>query len=122
MPTDLIVELENRPGELARLGETLGGAGVNIEGLCAAADGGAGQVHVLVEDPSAASRALQGAGITVAGQQEVLVIPGQDSLGELGRITRAVADAGANITLAYLATGTRVVLGVDDLEKARAAV
>jgi hypothetical protein len=42
MAKDLSVILDNRPGELARLGEAAGGAGVNIEGLCClatAADG-----------------------------------------------------------------------------------
>ena len=33
MPTDVTVILDDRPGELARLGETAGAAGVNIRGL-----------------------------------------------------------------------------------------
>ena len=35
MPTDLTVILEHRPGELARLGEITGEAGVSIRGLAA---------------------------------------------------------------------------------------
>jgi hypothetical protein len=35
MPTDLTVILDDRPGELARLGEALGAAGVSIRGLAA---------------------------------------------------------------------------------------
>jgi ACT domain-containing protein len=50
MATDLLVVLEDRPGEMARVGETLGGAGVNIAGFCATTEGGRGAVHLLVED------------------------------------------------------------------------
>jgi hypothetical protein len=122
MATDLTVQLEDRPGTLAELGEALGSAGVNIDGLCAVTGAGRGKIHVLVEDASAARQALEGAGMQVAGEQEVLVLDAQDSPGELGRIARAIADAGANITLAYVAAGTRVVIGADDLDKARGAV
>ena len=39
---DLTVRLENKPGTLAQLGETLGSAGINIEGGCGIADAGQG--------------------------------------------------------------------------------
>ena len=45
-----------------------------------------------------------------------------DEPGAVGRVARRMADAGVNITIVYLATETRLVLGVDDLEKARAAL
>jgi hypothetical protein len=122
MATDLTVQLEDRPGTLAELGEALGGAGVNVDGFCAVTSGGRGEIHVLVEDGSAARQALEGAGMQVAGEQEVLVVDAQDRPGELGRIARAVADAGVNITLAYVAAGTKMVIGADDVEKTRGAV
>ncbi len=34
MVKDLKVKLENRPGSLADLGEALGKAGVNVDGMC----------------------------------------------------------------------------------------
>jgi hypothetical protein len=37
---DLTVSLEDRPGTLADLGEALGKAGINIEGMCAVARDG----------------------------------------------------------------------------------
>ena len=40
----------------------------------------------------------------------------------MGRAARKVAEAGVNLTFGYLATGNRVVIGADDLEKARAAL
>ena len=41
----------------------------------------------------------------------------------MAQVARKLADAGVNIELAYAAFGgVRLVLGVDDFEKARAAV
>jgi hypothetical protein len=121
MATDLTVNLENRPGELARVGEALGGAGVNITGFCATTAGGAGEVHVMVEDAAAARRALQAVGLAVAAEREMLIASVQEQPGELGRVTRALADAGANIELAYPAQ-RGLAFGLDDLGKARGAL
>ena len=114
---DLRVVLEDRPGSLADLGEALGNAGVNIEGMCGPCEG-AGMVHVLVDDAAAARAALGGAGIDVQGEQDVLVVKVPDEPGVLGGICRRLGDAGVNIDFFYAATNTRVVLGVDDLDKA----
>jgi hypothetical protein len=73
--TDLTVYLDDQPGELARLGQVLGEAGVNIEGFCATtASGGQAEIHVLVEDAAAAFGALAGAGIEVGAEEEVAVV------------------------------------------------
>lgn len=122
MPTDLKITLDDLPGELARLGETLGNAGVNIDGLVGVTTGGKGEIHVLVEDAAAARSSLEGAGIAIDDAREVIVIDCQDSPGELGRIARKAADASVNINLAYLATGTRLVIGAVDLDKAKSAL
>ena len=50
MAKDLLVSLPDKPGEGAKLGEALGNAGVNIEGMCAVTHEGRGIVHILVED------------------------------------------------------------------------
>ncbi len=122
MATDLKVTPDDRPGVLAAVGEALAGAGVNIDGFCAVTGGGTGEIHVLVEDPAAARAALAGAGFEVGAEQEVLVVPAQDQPGALGALTRKLAAAGVNISLAYVAAGTRIVIGADDLEAARRAV
>lgn len=122
MATNLTVSLEDRPGELARLGEALGSAGVNIDGGCATTGGGTGQVHILVEDAVAAKQALQGAGIQVSGELEALVVDAPNQPGELGRTARRLADAGVNIEVYYVATSDKLVFGVDDLGKARGAL
>ncbi len=122
MAKDLQVELEDRPGTLAQLGEALGRAGVNIEGICGVPVQGKGRIHVLVEDAAAARRALEAAGIPVVAEREVLVVDVVDQPGTLGSVARKVADAGVNIDWVYLATRTRLVLAVSDLERARSAL
>ncbi|MDQ7844108.1 MAG: ACT domain-containing protein [Armatimonadota bacterium] len=122
MAKDLSITLEDRPGALAALGEALGKAGVNIEGICGVSVGGKGHMHLLVEDAVAARRALQQAGIPVTGEEDVLVLDLEDRPGALGAAARKIANAGVNITLVYLATRTRVVIGASDLVRARAAV
>jgi hypothetical protein len=121
MPTDLTLDLENRPGELARVGETLGNAGVNITGFSAATRGGAGEVHIMVEDAGAARDALSATGIQVVGEREMLVASVEEKPGELGRVARGLADAGVNIELAYPAENG-LAFGVDDPAKARWAI
>jgi hypothetical protein len=123
MATDVTVYLDDHPGELARLGQVLGEAGVNIEGFCAISSaGGQAETHVLIEDAAVAFDALAAAGIEVASEAEVAVVPVEDRPGELGQVSRKLGDAGVNITLAYLATSTRLVFAADDFAKAKAAL
>lgn len=120
MATDLTVTLENRPGELARLGEAMSNAGINLDGLCATSSGSWGEVHVLVQDAAAARRALDGAGLEVTGDREVLMVEFPDEPGALGKAARRLAEAGVNVEFAYFASSTaKHVFGVDDLTKAR---
>ena len=123
MATDLRVEAEDSPGQLAAIGGELGKAGINIDGFCAAVAGGRGVVHLLVEDAGGARQALQGAGYTVEAEKEALVLTGvEDRPGYLGDMAARLAEAGVNIEVAYLGTGTRLVLAVDDLDAARRAL
>ena len=123
MATDLRVEADNSPGQLAAISEELGKVGVNIEGFCAVANDGRGVLHLLVEDAGTARRALEGAGYAVAAEREALVLADVDDRpGYLGEMAGRMAGADVNIEVAYLATGTRLVFGVDDLEAARCAL
>ena len=121
MSKDLTVTLEDHPGALADLGEALGKASINIDGLCGIPGGGKGVVHFLVEDVAGARRALEDVGIHVEGESDVLVVDVQDRPGELGKTCRKIADAGVNINLTYFSM-KGLVVGVDDLDKARAAL
>lgn len=118
---DLTVLLDDRPGALAAMGEALGRAGLSIEGGGAWVVAGRGVAHFLVADGAAARKALVHAGIEVSAVRDVLVqrldqaVPGQ-----LGLITRAMADAGVNIEVLYSDHDNQLILVVDDAERGRA--
>ena len=113
---DLAIDLQDRPGALAAMGEALGRAGVSIEGGGAWVIDGRGVAHFLFSDGAAARRALEGAGIRVAAEREVLVqrlkqgVPGQ-----LGMLTRRMAEAGVNIEVLYSDHDHNLILVVDNL-------
>ncbi|MFW9946756.1 MAG: amino acid-binding protein [Candidatus Odinarchaeota archaeon] len=122
---DLTVVLKNQPGTLADMGETLGKMGINIEGLCGFPLKNEAFVHILVEDETTARWVLEDAGFEVRAIREVLVVDLGQSVGKPGtggKMARKIGDAGVNIDLIYFAENNRVVIGVDNLEKARAAL
>jgi hypothetical protein len=124
MPKDLTVVLQDRPGELARLGQATGEAGVNLQGMCAFTGEGRGIIHILVDDAKAAAarKALEEAGMGVADEREVLVVDIEDRPGTLGELARSLAEASVNIELAYTTFGVKLVIATDDLDSARAVV
>jgi hypothetical protein len=121
---DLIVNLPNQPGMLAAVGEVLGNAGINIEGVSGTANEGAetGWVHILVADADMAKGALEAAQVDYGAEREVEVMSLVDQPGEMGRVLRKVAEAGVNVDLVYLATSTRLVLGGSDIAALREAL
>ena len=122
---DLIVVLKNQPGALADMGETLGKNGINMEGLCGFPLKNEAFVHILVEDEETTRWLLEDAGFEVRAVREVLVVDIGHAVGKPGtggNMARKIGDAGVNIDLIYFAENNRIVLGVDDLEKARAAL
>ena len=66
MAYDITVIIDDLPGTLAKVGETLGNAGINIDGYCSFPSRGKSFLHILVEDGVAARRALQEIGIEIA--------------------------------------------------------
>lgn len=125
MARNLTVVLQDRPGELARLGEATGRAGVNIQGMCALTGEGRGVIHLLFEDDAAATArsALEEAGMGIADDREVMVIDVSDQPGTLGGLARALGAANVNIELAYTTFGgIKLVIATDDIDSARAAL
>lgn len=115
---DLTIQLENRPGALAEMGEVLGRAGVSIEGGGAWVIDGHGIAHFLFEDGEAAQRALEAAGIHVVAVRDVLVQRlEQGRPGQLGEISRQMAEAGVNIEVMYSDHDHQLILVVDDMAK-----
>jgi len=118
---DLAIRLENKLGEMARMGEALGVAGVSVEGGGGWVVDGKGYMHFLFEDGEAAKKALENVGIEVLEVREVLVQKlRQDIPGQLGKIARRMADAGVNIEVVYSDHANQLCLVVDDFEKGKA--
>ena len=118
---DLAIALDNRPGALAEMGDALGRAGVSIEGGGLFVVNGKGVAHFLFEDGAAARNALEAAGIIVSEEREVLVQRlNQAQPGQLGKITRRMAEANVNIEVLYSDHDHQLILVVDDLAKGRA--
>ena len=121
MATDLMISTEDRPGELARIGEALGNAGINIEGLCGLGMEGRGIIHLCVKDAAAARQALESAGLKVEGEADAILADPIGQVAEpgtMGRIARRVADAGINVRVLYTATDNRAVVVTDDNQRA----
>ena len=114
MARDLTVFLDDTPGSLATMAESLGTVGINIDGLCGVAGSARGEIHVLVEDADAARSALTEVGIEVGDDVEIVTTVFDDRPGELGQIARRVADTGANIELVYVSCDRRLVLVTSD--------
>jgi hypothetical protein len=122
---DVEIQLENRPGALAEMGEALGRAGVSVEGggawvVNGRAENRHGVAHFLFNDGEPARAALEGAGITVLAVRDVVVLRlNQGEPGQLGKITRRMAQAGINIEVLYSDHANQLILVVDDIQKGR---
>lgn len=126
---DLTVMLENIPGKLADLGETLGNNEINMEGLCGfPIKDDSFLMHILVEDATKTREILEKAGFKIHTEREVIVLtgrPGRNVIleaGTGGKLARKISSVGVNIDLMYFAGLNRLIVGVDDIEKAKAAL
>jgi hypothetical protein len=125
MPTDLTLILHDRPGELARVGEVAGSAGIHIRGVAAFTGDGRGVIHVLVDDDEAerAVTAFKQERLRLADEREVLVVDVHDRPGSLGELARELAEANVNLELAYPTfDAAQLVIVTDDMQSAREAL
>jgi hypothetical protein len=123
VPTDIVIETQDRPGVIASIGELFGEARVNIRAAAAFAHEGRGLMHFVVDDPDRALAALKMSGWKVVQSRDVLTVSLDDRPGELGRYARRLADAGINITTLYTAGASggdlEIIVAVDDVKAAR---
>ena len=105
---------------VAELWETLGSIGITMQASCTFPRLEGRIVHVVVTDDEAdrAYEALRAENFVPLDRREVLVRDFTVRPGELGRIARKIADAGAKLYILYLASDNRVVIGASDLAKA----
>lgn len=119
---DLVIDIENTPGALARVAAAISDAGVNISAATCIGPGTQAELHILVPHAEAAKHALGISRVTVTHEREVVVVDVEDRPGALADLTRQIAKAGVDLDLVYVATRNRVVFGAADLEGLRAAL
>jgi hypothetical protein len=123
--TQLVLNLQSKPGVLANLAGILGKAGVNIEGVCAVETAGRGKIRLLVSDTARAEAALKAAKVR-CGREDAISVSLENRPGALAEAAQKLAQAKVNIKCAYSTTaGTgqvAVVLTVSNLPKAVAAL
>ena len=116
---DLEIILENKPGTLALLGETLGKSNISIEGGGVFHNGDRSIAHFLVEDANSAKEELSKVGIRVFKINDVLIQKlRQDVPGQLGMFCRKLSDAGVNILVQYSDHSNQLIVVADDFQKA----
>lgn len=122
MATDVVIELDNRPGELARVATAISDAGVNLSAATCLGDGAKAELHILVPHPEPVRRALAITNLAISAEREVVVVEVKDEPGQLAALARKVGKAGINLDLLYVATGSRIVFGSPQLDELRAVL
>jgi hypothetical protein len=122
MPADLVIDIENTPGALARVAAAISDAGVNIAAATCVGPGDRAELHILVPHAEAAKHSLALSQLAVSREREVVVVDVEDRPGVLADLTRRIAKAGVDLDLVYVATRNRVVFGAPDLDGLKAVL
>jgi hypothetical protein len=122
MAKDLVIEIDNEPGALARVAAAVSDAGVNLAAATCVGTGERAELHILVPHAEPVRHALAITNVAVTREREVVVVDVEDRPGELADLARRVAKEGINLDLVYVATHNRVVLGSPDIDKLKAAL
>jgi hypothetical protein len=120
MPFDLVIEIDNEPGALARVAAAVSDAGVNLAAATCVGTADRVELHILVPHAEAAKHALSISHLRVSREREVVVVEVEDRPGVLADLTRKVAVAGVNLDLLYVATRNRLVFGSADFDGLKA--
>ena len=124
--TQLALFLENTPGTLAAVCDSLAAANINILALTISDTVDHSVVRMIVSDTDKALSIFEEHG-TLTVENKVLLCEIDNQPGSLSKIAHNLAEAKVNIEYAYLATGQAsaqglMVLRVSDAEKALAAI
>lgn len=92
-----MVDIQDQPGELARVTEAIAQKGINITGFTGATAGGRGAVMLITNDEEGTRRALADAGYQVT-ESELVTASLEHRPGSLAATARKLADAGINIS------------------------
>ena len=122
MPRQFVVQVPNRPGQMAELAEQMAAAGVDLRAIGGGGLGDYGHFILTSADDDGARRVLEEGSWTFI-EGESLLAEVDDRPGGMARVARELADAGVNV-LGHLFLGrwsdrATFAFVVDDPEKAR---
>ena len=98
---DCLIQLTNKPGDLARLAQALAGRGVNIKALVALSMDGMAMTRILPDDIVVARSAFEAANIRFT-EGEVHLVLLENQAGVLANVTDRLGAAGVNLEAIYV--------------------
>jgi hypothetical protein len=125
MTRQFVVQLDNRPGELAHLAKALAARGIDIRHIASAGAGPSACAFLTTTDTDATREVLHSLGnLFIEGTP--IIVELDDRPGALAEVAATLAAAGVNV-LGSLIVGRRggcveMAFSVDDEEKARAVL
>ncbi len=100
---ELTIHAKNRVGVLADIAELLGGLGVNIDAISAHGEGEHGLIRILTNDSRTALKHLDKIPGIKVKESDIIVVDMPNRPGELGKITRKLANKGVDLESVYIA-------------------
>ncbi len=121
MRKELWFETPHTPGQLAKVCEICGNAGVNIDAIVVYENEGKALFMMCTSDNAKAIEALEAMGRMVR-ETEVIIVDVENTPGKLAEVAKKIGDAGINLEYVYGSTGARgqtafVVINSDNNEK-----
>ncbi len=122
LATEFVVEVENSPGQIAKVARALGGKGVNIRAIATERIGGRGYIRLIVDDIEKAKDVLETGGYIYTEMPAIVKLL-DDKPNILGNIAHELARNGVNIEALYMGTGrggkAEMVFILDDVVAGR---
>ncbi len=119
---DFTIQMTHRPGELARVADILGRAGLNLKSVTAMALGNQAQLRLIADDVEAARNALREANIRFE-ESEITTALLENRAGEVAELATKLANAGVNLHALYVVgldgDLVELAIAVDDIKKAK---
>ena len=98
---DCVIQLTNKPGDLARVADALARRGVNIKSLAALSMSGSATARILPDDIVAARSAFEAANVRFS-EGEVHIVLLENKAGIVANVASRLGEAGVNMEAIYV--------------------
>ncbi|MBI5224222.1 ACT domain-containing protein [Candidatus Micrarchaeota archaeon] len=99
---EVVVVTKNEVGTVAKIAEMLGDLGVNIDAISAYGTETKAVTRILTADSASTVRALSKIPESQIREGEILIVKLPNRAGELGKLSRKIADKGINLETVYI--------------------